>query len=243
VLGTPQPAEAAPPPRNPPSGPGWVFQLRGHHFHNPKNQFGAAFVAETFLRQMQQDEVALPPGETWTGGPQTFPLRKLGLGFPVLITDENVDWDYELPIDADEDSALADEGKEGKADGKAAAKKKPARNNRRGGGMVFGVGADQPQTPTIPAPRYDFVIQFCWQIPPPETMVELARIYPGDVPDAPVEDDSKEAAPRDAAAAGDSAKAAPAEEAENTAAGPPPQPAQAKDSDGVADSAATDEKE
>ncbi len=243
------PAEAAAP-RPDPSGPGWVFQLRGHHFHNPKNQFGPAFVAETFLRQMQQDEVPLPGDETWPGGPQTFPLRKLGLGFPVLITDELVNWNYELPVDAAEEPAAPEE-KEDK-DGKPGAKKKSTRNNRRGAGigggvMGLGMGFGQPQGETIPAPRYDFVIQFCWQVPTPETMVELAHLYPGDVPDAPAEESPAGAAPSDAALGDESEQAAPADEAEADAAGPPP-PDQTKAPNDLAgsapaESAATGDKE
>ncbi|MGH7192032.1 MAG: hypothetical protein ACREJM_00690, partial [Candidatus Saccharimonadales bacterium] len=210
-----------------------------HHFHNPRNQFGAAFVAETFLRQMQQDEVPLPIGETWTGGPQTFPLRKLGLGFPVLINDTNVDWDYELAVDAGEEPASKDDGKEDKGDGKAAEKKKPARDNNRGAGM-FGMNANQPAGETITAPKYDFVIQFCWQVPTPDTMVELAHLYPGDVPEPPADEGKAEAAPPERAKGAELDEAAPADEADDDAAGPSPQPARPNQPDNSADSAAAE---
>lgn len=213
------PAAEPPPPRQPPSGPGFVFQLRGHHYHNPKNQFGAAFLAETLIKNLQEDEVALPADETWAGGPQSFPLRKLGLGFPILVTDKPVDWKYMLPVEADEDEAAPDEADENDADGKAAGKKKAAKGRRQpalaGPLGMLGMDAGQAATKMIPAPRYDFIVQFCWQLPTPETMVELARLYPGDVPqppadekNAPADEAAKPKSPDDQAAEGDGPAAA-----------------------------------
>ena len=218
-----QPAAAPPAPREPPHGPGFVFQLRGHHYHNPKNRFGKTFLAETLLKNMQQDEIALPADETWPGGPQTFPLRKLGLGFPVLITDMPVDWKHTIAVEADEDEADSDEEKEA---GEKPVDKKKARNARRGApampGLMpgFGTQGNAAGTKSLPAPRYDFIVQFCWQVPTPETMVELARIYPGDVPQPPASEEP--AAPLGAEAA----KAEPA--AGESADGDAPEPADAK---------------
>lgn len=241
-----QTAAAAPAaPREPPKGPGWVFQLKGHHFHNRKNQFGAMFVAETFLKAMQQDEV--PLDETWPGGPKTFPLRKLGLGFPVLLTDELVNWKNEIPVDADEEPAPDEEGKD---DGEPAKKKPPKRNQRGPGIGIMGPGAmgdDQAPMEMMSAPRYDFIIQFCWQIPTPETMVELAHLYPGDVPEVSAEAKETDAIETTEKAAADDNDAttdppegaAPADDAQRDAASPPP--TDAKKPDDSADPAAADD--
>ena len=72
---TPAQSQAAPP-----TGPGWVFQLKGHHYHNdPKdtNQ-GYVFVRDTLLKNLRRDEVPLPPDEQPPGGPTTYPVSEIG---------------------------------------------------------------------------------------------------------------------------------------------------------------------
>ncbi|HET6882453.1 MAG TPA: type IV pilus assembly protein PilM [Pirellulales bacterium] len=175
------PAQGAPAaPAEPPKGPGWVFEIKGYHYHNPKGgrDFGETFVARTLLKNLLQDEVPIPKHEQWPGGPTTFPLKKLGIGHPVLITEKSVDWGHTLSVD-DVEEETAKPG-----DAKAADKKTPSRSNRPttgpGGPMgPAGMGNAQAKKKEIAAPRYDFVVQFCWQVPPPDTMVELTSIYPG----------------------------------------------------------------
>jgi type IV pilus assembly protein PilM len=159
-------------PQEPPKGPGWVFELKGYHYHNPRNNpsdTGSAFVARTLLKNLLQDEIPLPVEERVPGGPTAFPLKKLGIGHPVLITTKNVDNNHKIEVDDFEDDAQA-VGKKGDKD-----KKKPAAGRPTTAGPPAKAGANKKW---IDAPRYDFVVQFCWQVPPPATMVELTQLYP-----------------------------------------------------------------
>jgi len=175
------PANAAPPPADatapanaaaqeaPPKGPGWVFQLKGHHYHNdPKdtNQ-GYVFVRDSFLKKLRLDEVPLPPEEQPPGGPTTYPVRKLGISAPVLINPENIKRTYKLRVE--------DLDAEGENAGAGA-------NQNAGAGMNQGEGAGGFKM--IDAPRFDFVIQFCWQVPAPNAPAlaeaNLSRSKPQD---------------------------------------------------------------
>jgi type IV pilus assembly protein PilM len=173
------PAEgAAPPagdataaaPAEPPKGAGWVFELKGYHFHNPRNNprdMGAAFVARTLLKSLRQEEIPLPADERFAGGPTAFPIKKLGIGHSVLITTNTVDWTNQIEVDDNEDDSKADDKKKGKD-----------KNAKAGGVPAAAAGAGRGKTKKMDAPRYDFWIQFCWQVPPPQTMVELTQLYP-----------------------------------------------------------------
>lgn len=152
---------------------------------------GAAFVARTLLKNLKQDELPLPVLERWQGGPTTFPLKKLGIGHPVLMTTRSVVWQHKLEVDDDEEAEKPADGDEKSAKGKdkkgkSAAAKPVNRGPMPAGGGLLGADADKPKKKWIDAPRYEFVVQFCWQVPPPETMVELTQLYPGAVglPDA-----------------------------------------------------------
>ncbi|HWB13490.1 MAG TPA: type IV pilus assembly protein PilM [Pirellulales bacterium] len=162
-------AQAAAAPVEPPKGPGWVFELKGYHFHNARNNpsdLGAAFVARTLLKNLREADRPLPVEERFPGGPTAFPLKKLGIGHSILITTENVNWQNQIEVDDYEDDSKTDDKKSADKKGKPAA------------GRPAGPGAADRGRVKIDAPRYDFVIQFCWQVPPPSTMVELAQLYP-----------------------------------------------------------------
>src|SRR5581483_9634749 len=112
--GTPPPAAA---PTEPPKGPGWVFELRGYHYHNPRNNpsnIGPAFVARTLLKNLRQEEMPLPLEERLPGGPTAFPLKKLGIGHSILITTQSVSWQNKLEVDDYDDETKADDKNGGK---------------------------------------------------------------------------------------------------------------------------------
>ncbi|HVA48321.1 MAG TPA: type IV pilus assembly protein PilM [Pirellulales bacterium] len=217
------PAEAAAPAaaaNEPPTGPGWVFELRGYHYHNPQGgDFGAAFVARTLLKNLMQDEIPLPLEERWEGGPTSFPLKKLGIGHPVLISTKNIDFKYKLWIDAvQEEPQKPSNGKDDKAGAGKKAKPAAGRANAPMPGMPGAAGGGQAEKTLIDAPRYDFFLQFCWQVPKPDTMVELVQLYPGAV--GPADAPAVQAAAGEAAA--DEAPAAPPSKTADAADAAPP---------------------
>jgi type IV pilus assembly protein PilM len=64
--------------------PGYIVELRGHHFHNsdPKEPAGAPYVQQTLISALESGEVELP-GEG--GKPEKVRLRDLGIRYPTLV--------------------------------------------------------------------------------------------------------------------------------------------------------------
>ena len=122
-----------------PTGPGWVVEITGHHFHNERRHSpreGAQFVRTTLIRGLlgQGDPVTTTVGPK-QGEPLT--VKDLGIGFPVIVAEE--------PIK----TVGIDGGSEGS-------------------GMDGMGGRGRRPTPTgeeeqIKLRQYSFVLQFVWQ--------------------------------------------------------------------------------
>jgi type IV pilus assembly protein PilM len=129
-----------------PTGPGWVIQLKGYHFHNSNlgvrftNDEGKEFIENTFIKQLEEGSIQLPDGP---GGELIeVPISKLGVQCPVVTTENPIiDVNY-FP------EAIGGEA----------------------GTMKQSVGADgQPLPPKLwKLRRYDFTLQFYWK-PTPRT--------------------------------------------------------------------------
>ena len=68
-----------------PTGPGWVVQITGHHFHNEEQgNEGEQFVRSTLVRNLlgEGDEVPVAAGEK---SGERLPVSGLGIGYPVLV--------------------------------------------------------------------------------------------------------------------------------------------------------------
>ncbi|REK17210.1 MAG: type IV pilus assembly protein PilM [Planctomycetota bacterium] len=83
------PGPGAPPGGTPdtgPTGPGWVIELRGYHYHNEdRRRFGAAFVRDTLVENLREKEVQVLDR---SGNPTTVPVSDLGISHPVILTDD-----------------------------------------------------------------------------------------------------------------------------------------------------------
>ena len=67
-----------------PTGPGYVVQLTGYHFHNSfKHGFGKHFVQRTLLHNLQHRMITLPDG---SGGATEIAVNRLGISHPVVYT-------------------------------------------------------------------------------------------------------------------------------------------------------------
>jgi hypothetical protein len=126
----------------PPSGPGYVIELEGHHFHNslpgslpyPVTKNGGEgrnFVLNTLCRDLQVGTVELPDGEN--GTMIQVPIAALGISHPVIITTTRA-------REQTYSSAAQDELATAKATAPGAA-----------------------QQPTWNLRRYDFTVQFAWK--------------------------------------------------------------------------------
>jgi type IV pilus assembly protein PilM len=130
---------APPPPAMPagPTGPGWVFKVDAHHYHNgdPRNE-GVTFVRNTLLKNLAQDEMPLPTSQRVDGGPKFFPVKKLGIEYPMMLG---------RPLPEQYQLALSEE--------------EQGDNN----GAMFGEQQQQSKFQTLT--RLDFTIEFCWRPP------------------------------------------------------------------------------
>jgi type IV pilus assembly protein PilM len=138
------------------SGPGWVIQLIGYHFHNNSRTDqkiveyeGKQFIESTFCEYLENGSVRLPDGPD--GKMVDVPISALGISHPVVVTKERIE----------DVSYLAEPGDAGEG-GRPAGQSYAIRGGR-GGGAAPGAPA-QPKT--LDLRQYDFVIQFCWQPKP-----------------------------------------------------------------------------
>ncbi len=129
-----------------PTGPGWVVQIVGHHFHNQEQgNEGEPFVRSSVVHNLlgKGDGVLVSAGEK---SGERVPVADLGIGYPVIVMSSPIRKVKLKTVQAPQ----------GAADG-------------------FG-GASTEEQPgsTIELKRYDFILQFVWQptvpgskMPPP----------------------------------------------------------------------------
>ncbi|MFM1902495.1 MAG: hypothetical protein RLZZ440_395 [Planctomycetota bacterium] len=120
-----------------PTGPGWVVEITGHHFHNERRHApreGAQFVRSTLVRGLLgQNDVALGT----VAGPsaaQDLSVKDLGIGFPVIVAEEPI-----KRVEIDGGSGMGGFGG------------RPPR--------ASATGEEEPVT----LRQYSFVLQFVWQ--------------------------------------------------------------------------------
>jgi len=140
------------------SGPGWVIQLTGFHYHNlGQSNDTARFVNNTLIKALEEGVVELPDGEN--GELVQVPLADLGISHPWVVDDQKV-----------RDEVIDPEAGLGGAT--------PQRDGGFGGGFGgFGTPAgprnNEVESRLIKLRRYDFVVQFCWR---PKTKSERREI-------------------------------------------------------------------
>ena len=90
-------------------GPGWVIEIHGYHFHNsdldPSN-WGAQYVRNTLVKQLEEGEVELPIGPPAEGTEKAptakFKVQELGIRYPILAVDRPIEWRFKVKNPADE---------------------------------------------------------------------------------------------------------------------------------------------
>jgi type IV pilus assembly protein PilM len=136
-----------------PSGPGWVIEIKGHHFYNPsdpseRRKAGSFHVVNTLIHNLERGEVTLPggPGQP----PMTFKMKELGLGWailaknPPLRTDQIPNPNYVPPVTT---------GAAGSGGYPSESGTNPSLANAK-------IDPDNP--PYFEVSRFDFVVQFVW---------------------------------------------------------------------------------
>jgi hypothetical protein len=144
-----------------------VFEIKGYHYYNEDPlTWGGTHVRNTLLKNLREMVIELPTGPGKP--PEKFSMEELGIGFPILAVESRIEQDfkirnpfYEGPegtpggmpssgmMGALTGPGLAPIAPEGPAGAEGTAKKKPV---------------DEASNPRfLPAPRYRFVVQFCWR--------------------------------------------------------------------------------
>ena len=128
------PPEGAPPAAPVgPTGGGWVFRGKAHHYHNLGNDpsdKGIAYVTKTLIKNLEKIEIDLP-----AGAGTYFPVGKIGIGYPVVIGRALPRMDFQ----------------------------RPAREGEIVGGKVVVADPAGKIAEKVLQPRQDFEFQFCWQ--------------------------------------------------------------------------------
>jgi type IV pilus assembly protein PilM len=146
------------------SGPGWVIQLTGFHYHNSdkdmQNQ-SSAFVANTLIKQLEEGTVKLPDGYDEEAGKPTgkmvdVPIKDLGIARAWILPGRA--WQDEI-INPDE--ALNPGGTSG------------VEGLLQSTLPVEGGVPGEASSSAFKVRRFDFVVQFIWQ---PKTRAERRQL-------------------------------------------------------------------
>jgi type IV pilus assembly protein PilM len=125
-----------------PTGPGWVIQLTGYHYHNAdKIDYGAQYVRKTLIEKLRKGKVKLPSPD---GKDEMVTLADFGISYPVLVNPPRVET-VEIPNPNALPDSSADRARPGET-----------RSNN--------TDDNKSKVPTsIRVQRFSFTVQFCWQ--------------------------------------------------------------------------------
>ncbi len=140
------------------SGPGWVFQLTGYHYHNglDRNNEMARFVNNTLIKNLEEGYVELPDGEN--DELVQVLLSDVGISHPWVAWGSKLDDETFFPGEGGVDASSAD------------------RNTvSRSFGSRDGFGEDGQDLPELKLKRYNFLVQFCWRLTPKTERRRLAE--------------------------------------------------------------------
>ena len=137
-----------------PSGPGYVVQLTGYHFHNvdPENE-GAQYLKDTLLYNLRKGEVELP---TPDGGTEKVSMSDLGVSHPFIRSASEI---QEIMIP---DPAAAEKAAIAAATGDA-----NETTSTRSTMM-------DPEEMMIDIRKFDFIVQFVWKPTPRSERLRIA---------------------------------------------------------------------
>jgi len=150
-------------------GPGWVIQVKGHHFQRSGRMKDKQYVRKTLMEQLENGKVRLPMPDGSRQKVGEFTAKEMGIFSPILVEgkiDKSVkiaNPDYRPPR------------AETAAAGQPAAANPFAKRNPFGNAAA--AATTEPEDPDNPrffyAEQYSFVVQFVWkQIPLTQRILE-----------------------------------------------------------------------
>ena len=175
-----------------PKGPGWVIELHGSHFFNDDRKLGGAtYVRNSLLKTLETREVELPIGggqtakftmkELGIGYAILLPDQPGALNF--RWEEPNPNYEGTVTSTPGGSGGAGDFGGDGPPGGMGMGPPGADMGAADGAGIpgagvpgagIPGVGGpartsgakkedDDGEPPTLPAPKYTFTVQFCWQ--------------------------------------------------------------------------------
>ncbi len=131
-------------------GPGWVVEIKAHHFYNSKDKrdkslHGSDFVKKHFLDQLVTREIKLPGAD---GKPELFKFEDIGVYYPTLIQESPL-YEVEIPNPNYDPNAPASSS--------AGSSEPPADGDEGAEGTE-----KKPEPEFFYVQRYDFTIQFAF---------------------------------------------------------------------------------
>ncbi|TWT90683.1 Competence protein A [Pseudobythopirellula maris] len=133
-----------------PTGPGWVIQLEGHHFHNDGGvNEGEQFVIRTLLTKLEEGGFMLPDGID--GELVEVSFKQFGISHPVVVTENKI-----VTVQYDP-NAVSEEDTQGRGSSRSS---RGGFRSPRGGNPRGNDELEQPEIWTLR--RYDFIVQFAW---------------------------------------------------------------------------------
>lgn len=139
-------------PVEPPTGPGFVIQLSGYHYHNSRDNtkdIGAQYVQDTLIQNLKTTAIEVPDPDT--GGVKTVTLEELGVKFAVQLPASPIDWNFSVP-EVDPVTAMA----------MPTPMALPPGPTSEGSRSAIAVDTGPKM---INLPKYEFVVQCIWQEP------------------------------------------------------------------------------
>ena len=140
-----------------PSGPGWVIELKGHHFFNDprdRRNTGRAHVINTLIKNLEHGFIDLPAGPGQ--GLVRFSMKDLGISHVILAYDPPL---KNMPIpNPNYVPVMATEGA-----APFGTVPTPTVPGTATTDAATAAAANDPKNKEFfIVPRYDFVVQFCW---------------------------------------------------------------------------------
>jgi hypothetical protein len=157
------------------TGPGFVIQLTGYHYHNAdQSNQTLKFLRDGFFKNLEEGTVKLPDkynDQTKEYELVDVPIKDLGVSRVWLVQDKPLRPDF-----IDPDAQLLAEGTAPKGFAEAmgfAPEGETAEGAAAPAAAGEGLAPVGPKSRIIEVERYDFILQFCWQ---PKTRTQRRAI-------------------------------------------------------------------
>ncbi len=157
--------EGATPPASPVSGPGWVVEIKGHHYHNSSKaitellEARRTFVMKNFINRILNEEIVLPGDDNEIEGGGRYKYSDFGIYYPTIVDSDDLPKKELIVFDAKPVAPASGSGDSGRDD---------QRPESGTGGGVADESESNTSKETIPSDgkfqvdRFDFVVQFAW---------------------------------------------------------------------------------